>query len=125
MKIFMAYIIKKQNESQEEFIRRHHECFKDLRDNYSEEIPEEIIHSGSQNNKYKVRAGWFHNVSLRFDVLNKRKMVPEYLMQKRAELLRDYNTSVEKNNGRTQREDIDKWNGLINDVLKHLETLLI
>ena len=33
-----------------------------LRDEYSDDIPQEIVHSNSLNNKFKVRGSWFQGV---------------------------------------------------------------
>ena len=38
------------------------ERLRNLRDNYSDEIPEEILSGLSKRKKYKVRRQWFHAV---------------------------------------------------------------
>lgn len=70
------------------------------RDDWSDEIPAQMIHSDAQNNKFKVRKNWFVGVS--------------------AMLSNVLDENVIKNPEPTKKSDIDKANGIIDEVLRGL-----
>ncbi|MBI2128901.1 hypothetical protein HYU07_01545 [Candidatus Woesearchaeota archaeon] len=95
-----------------------------LRDEYSDEMPQEIIHSASPNNKYKVRVGWWGNLSLRLSALEERGLLSDDLVQQYHQLVIGYILHLKKNKGLTRTEDINAANHLINQVMTSLESRL-
>lgn len=94
---------------------------KSLRDDFSEEIPTEIIHSSDNNNKYKVRGSWFQGITANVENLLEfsPKDAPQIL---EINTLIDYFCNSQEFNdkmaSRTDRCDIDKGNRLINLTLE-------
>jgi len=94
---------------------------KSLRDDFSDDIPDEILHSNDEDNKYKVRGSWFQGVIADTEGLLSyaSKDAPE--LEEIKEIMNYFTDSEEfrgKMSSRTERSDIDKGNRLIELALK-------
>ena len=92
------------------------EKLRHLRDDYSDEIPDEIIHSTSPNNAFKVRRGWFQGVTANLEAALKETDDP-VLEAEVKWFVNHYTSDVFKAQGRTKNTDIFAANRIINRVL--------
>ncbi|MCX6718247.1 MAG: hypothetical protein NTY81_01425 [Candidatus Staskawiczbacteria bacterium] len=93
---------------------------KDLRDNWSDEIPEKILEGGKgeENPTFKVRTNWWNGVTGNMGLLLEDKMLPE-------ELVEETEKFIKKFSGRSSilhlrlptAEDIAEANAMIDKVL--------
>ncbi len=114
--------INYRNETLEQKRKRLLEILYELRDGYSSEIPERIVHSTDENIKYKVRASWFGMVWLYFDGLFRGDLIPRALIQKRDEVMQNVTTRLKLNKGLTSRLDIEEVDRLLTDAIDYLES---
>ncbi len=89
----------------------------ELRDEYTEEIPAQIVRSDTP--KYKCRIGWFATIIAEAENLKKRSMLSEGLVKK----LNAFHTEVSPQIKQrlTTEQDIARGNLLLNEILKELE----
>lgn len=90
----------------------------ELRDEYSDEIPKEIVHSTSPNNRFKCRASWWGILEFRVGVLRDRRIIPESLVQEYEQIIRDYKN---RTRGITTEENISSANKLISNLITYLQ----
>jgi len=89
-----------------------------LRDEFSDEIPAEIIHSDALNNRFKVRVGWFQGVVATAWNLLSEGQISGNRQQAAAQRLVDKFTSQEfVDQDLTTRRDITVANRLIDIIL--------
>lgn len=89
-----------------------------LRDSWSDEIPEEIIHSNSRNNRFKVRKNWFQGVTATLEEVL--EGIDDEDFEKRikiAEFVTQYTSPSFKDKPLTEESDIYEANEMINFVL--------
>lgn len=93
-----------------------------LNDSFSSEVPENILHSTSPNNRFKVRKNWFQGLIADFEhaieYLNPQK--DSDLKNEINNFLNDY-AKPEFTNRLTTSEDIRKADDLLNKVMSALE----
>lgn len=92
-----------------------------LRDDYSEEIPSEMISSTDQKDgpRFKVRKAWFQGVSFVLeDGVRRGYLLPEYTQKMHEFHTRNRETGFHRR--RTTREDIAYTNGILNDILAQI-----
>lgn len=103
--------------------------FTKLRDGYKNEIPDQIIHSTDSDNNYKARVAWFTSLVGMLEPF-KEDYLEDLEDRESLELLDEidsfikYCTSadfIEKE--RTNKEDIDRGDNILNKVLKVLENI--
>jgi hypothetical protein len=95
------------------------EHLREARETWSDEILPEIIHSDAQNNKYKVRAGWFVGVAADVSILLDEGFITgEKPMEAARELLDRYSSGKLPACPRTTAEDIATTNRLIDIILR-------
>jgi hypothetical protein len=90
--------------------------FKDYHDNYSDEIPNEIINGENpENHKYKVRGNWFAAVKNSLENAALMKMLPEDFNEECRIFFREYGKRMLEGNEivRTTKEEIDIVNNLL------------
>jgi hypothetical protein len=97
---------------------------KHLRDKYNEDIPKHILHSttGSTPPKYKVRKAWFTGLVGMLDDLFRYSMIS--FTGELAQKIQHYKNdiiNIEFSARPTTREDINKANSLINEIIAQLE----
>ena len=87
---------------------------KELRDNWSNEIPKEVIHGRQENIDFKVRKNWWQGLFSNLDILVEDGMVPEQLID---EIKRFMEKFAGKTSGFSKRltsaEDIAEADALI------------
>jgi len=120
---------KPENISEKEpLIERYLTFFRRLRDDYSNEIPKEIIHSTDDNNKLKVRKAWFTVV------VNELQMFAEDFLSdeinSQLDLLGDVNNFVVQYKDRkfqmlerVRPEDVEAGDAILDKVISYLENL--
>lgn len=103
------------------------EKVRSLKEDYSEEIPQEILHStskshrsqGDQTPKSKFRKAWFHCVGKILGSGIRDGYLPrDYIERFREFHERNKNTGFHVRN--TTREDIDYANRILDDILEEL-----
>ncbi len=110
-------------ESKKEKIQKMIAKLSHLKNDFSEDIPKEIIHSTSKNaGTYKVRKVWFTMLTLLLNDI----MYREHLLnnEKLTKKIKDYKqkvTNSQFNTRLTTREDINEANTLIDEVVAELE----
>lgn len=98
--------------------------FKDLHDNFSNEIPEEMLNGlNPENHKYKVRGNWFASVKNNFSNAERMNMFPEDFNKEWHEFFAAYSKRMlgSTYKVRTTKEEID----VANNLLKRAQELLI
>lgn len=91
----------------------------------SEEIPDEMLHSFSTNNDYKIRTAWFHSIAQLVDYAIKLKYIPDDFKNTIVKpFLDDYKQrrEIEGEKHRTTKEDIEKGNEILRKAKEYLET---
>jgi len=105
---------------------RYVELLKWERDGYSDEIPDQLLHSTIYvdgkpvNPKFKVRKAWWQGTLALFDEGER----SGYLDQKSQQLwdeLQQHLEGTDFHNRLTTREDIDKANSLLTSIIERLE----
>ena len=90
-----------------------------FREDWSDKIPQEIIHSVAPDNKYKVRTNWFAGVVLNaWCLLEEGKLTDESAKKAAQELVNRFTTEDFKNRKLHTAEDIQTANNLIDGILK-------
>ncbi len=89
-----------------------------LRDDYSEEIPEEIINSTHQHGgpKFKVRKGWFQVVSFALENGVRKGYLPSEYVHK----IQEFQSRIIEtgfHDRRTTKEDIMYANGILEEII--------
>lgn len=87
-----------------------------LRDDWSDEIPDEIIHSTSPNKAFKVRVGWFQGVTATLEAALEQIDDPA-LEAEVTRFVNYYTSDVFKAQELTKASDIFAANRIINRVL--------
>lgn len=88
---------------------------------YSDEIPGEVVHSTSENINYKVRTGWFATVNVFLETC---KEVGEYFPESFTKKVKDFLKSFQerqKESIYTTPEEIQKANDLLRRAKGYLE----
>ncbi|GEM_PF-1729108 len=101
-----------EHETPEELQIRLNENIRMLRDAYSNEIPENIVHSTDENNKFKVRGAWWAALGGNLRVSLREGTITDPLVRSNIENFLDTPKSE-----MTTKEDIDRANKIINIVL--------
>lgn len=94
---------------------------KRLRDEYSDDIPQEIVHSYSPNSKIKARKAWFCSVSGLFESLRYLGLIKNPTTSTKLERgIERFNSETFKNRARTRKIYITYGNLLINLALREV-----
>lgn len=94
-----------------------------LRDNFSEDIPREILHSILKNPYYKVRKNWFVDVMADAENIIKE----EYASPQSKKLFLNFLKIYKSNDFKrriTTKEDIKRGNEILNSLIKDLEKII-
>ncbi|KKR71146.1 MAG: hypothetical protein UU12_C0007G0017 [Candidatus Woesebacteria bacterium GW2011_GWA2_40_7b] len=98
------------------------ESLVELRDNWSEEIPDRMVHS--TDGPWKVRTGWFLSLAANLEVFRDEGFVPndslEIVQQYLDWWTKDYKERKSEPDVINTREDIKRGNNVINKVLESL-----
>ena len=96
---------------------------KHLRDDYSEDIPDEILHSPMESPppKYKVRKAWFTVLVAMLDNLFRDNLIINVELNQKIQRYKKSVVNFEFTNRLTTRNDIDEANSLINEIIAELE----
>ncbi len=100
------------------------EKLKHLRDDYSDEIPAEMVHSSSPERMFKVRRSWFHSLLVRLEVGLMDGVIKDPEVVSKVEEFTQWakeDFRVRDELRVTTREDIEKANDTISCVLNSLE----
>lgn len=97
------------------------DLFQDLRSKYSDEVPEEEIHSTNKHNRYKVRTAWFTGISTGAQMLLSQNLITDSDQKKKVENFTKYTKSEEfHQRGLTTKDQIDQGNEIL-DILISLK----
>lgn len=116
-------------EEKKESVKHYLDIFKRLRDEYSNEVPEEIIHSTSDNNKFKIRRGWFASLVGEFDMFaedylqNSEDEDAKLLVVDIEKFIVDYTSREFQNLERIDVSNVEEADLLLSRVIDHLENL--
>ena len=91
-----------------------------LRDDFSNEIPEKILHSNMGQPKYKVRKNWFQGVIADADCVISDGYATDHTKRLFEEFMSYYKNS-DAMNRLTKSEDIDKANKLLTSLINDIE----
>ncbi|MDD5749615.1 MAG: hypothetical protein PHO91_02395 [Patescibacteria group bacterium] len=98
-----------------------------LKNDYSNEIPEEIIHSTHQNNVFKVRkGGWFQSLILGLSFFMEDHLPDgkeDALKKEVKDFIKYYGAKEFGELPRTRPEDIEAGDAILDKVIKYLEDL--
>ena len=117
------------NPTQKFRLEEYFSSIKNLKENYSDEIPKEILHSTMiidgkiVNPKYKCRKGWFQGLYSYIEMGIDLKVING----KSKELYKNFCTylkETEMQKRLTTQEDITKANELLTSVIKDLEQII-
>lgn len=95
-----------------------------LLNDFSDEIPGEVIHSFTAENKFKVRAAWWSSVTLNIVGLKKADLITEDLMNEYNQILYFHQKNLDET-GLTAKKDIEEINLFIRKVIQYLENLKV
>ncbi len=104
------------NKTLEDWRKIYLQRFKDFHDNFSDEIPEEMLNGlNPENHKYKVRGNWFASLRNSLDNAANWKMFPDDFNTEWRNFFKSYDTRMIEGGGkaRTTKEDIDTANKLL------------
>ena len=90
--------------------------FKSYHDDYSDEIPKQMLHGdNSANYKYKVRGNWFFAVRSSLQNCEILKMFPEEFNQEWKDFFSNYSKRMieAKGEGRTTGQDLETANRIL------------
>ena len=91
---------------------------------YSDDIPVEEVHSGSKNNKYKCRKGWWCFFRDEIEALRRINALPIGMEERFNVLWEDYLSTVEREEYGVKPEQIKEANDLLRAVISDLEIKL-
>jgi hypothetical protein len=95
------------------------EHLKMLRHDFSDEIPDRILHSTNKDNKYKVRRNWFQGVVADTEnALSKGKIKTSEGKLAAEQLLERFTSEEFKQRELTEKRDIEEANKLIDIILQ-------
>lgn len=94
--------------------------FNRLLNTYKDEIPKKVVHSTSEDPRYKCRAGWWGQITLGVSSLIKKGLLSEFTINYYDQVINDYWVS-RRETGLTSRQNIKDANKLIYLVLSDLE----
>lgn len=96
---------------------------KHIRDDYSEDIPNETLHSvtGESPPKYKVRKAWFTDLVGVLDDLFRDNLIRDTELSQKIQRYKKSVVNFEFSDRPTTSEDIDEANSLINEIIAELE----
>lgn len=101
----------------EDWKRIYLQRFKDFHDNFSDEIPKEIVTGKNEENyKYKVRINWFAAIKNSFQSAALMNIFPEDFNEEYTKFFRTYDERMASDKGRpvrTTKEEIDTANNLL------------
>lgn len=111
-------INEKTEEKEENYLQEIIEDLKILRNNFSDEIPKEIIRGGQGDNslKYKVRKNWWMGVVDNISLIINENILPENISNQ-AKLFIEKFTDISFNQRLTTVEDIAEANLMIEKIL--------
>jgi len=93
-----------------------------FRDSFSEKIPKRIIHSIDKKNNYKVRTVWFVGLAADLEKAMRSGVINKSEVRAKVNEFFDWykNEFGLRGNVRNTREDIERGNKIINEVLEDL-----
>jgi hypothetical protein len=117
-KIVLPYIniVQEPQTPNQEYIAK----FNRLLHTYKDEIPDKIVHSTSEDSRYKCRAGWWGQITLGVSSLIGKNVLSEFTVDYYHQVMEDYWISKRKT-GLTSKQNIENANKLIYLVLSDLE----
>jgi hypothetical protein len=88
-----------------------------LRNDWSDEVPKEILHGGGTDKppKFKVRRNWWNPVFLTLMIIMEANLLQDDLKKEVEGFIKEYGEKIRKNP--TTAEDITKANSIIDKVL--------
>lgn len=92
-----------------------------LRDEYSDEIPEQVLHgfvTDQDRKKFKVRRNWWHGVVGGLDILQSRGLVPSGLEQEVSDFVEHYSSKDFHNQPLTTADDIARANEILTKIVR-------
>ena len=120
-KLSISIIIMGTSESKEDLITSA-KYLRELKDDYLDDIPDEILHSNSPGpGNYKVRASWWQQLYTEVDILDLKGALSPELKEKYESVKINYSKSTE-NQGPVKPENIDEANVLLSNLIGDLET---
>ena len=99
------------------------EHLKFLKDEFSNKIPKEILHSAMGRPRFKVRKNWFQGVRFDADIL----IENNYASEKSTRIYNDFLKYYERTNAKdrlTNKKDIAKANKVLSSLINDLEKQL-
>lgn len=92
----------------------------ELLENYSNEVPEKIVHSYDDDNQYKVRAAWWTSLRINFDIANKYSLLSDSITEKFETIYARHLEDLEKDR-LTKGERIQEMNLVLQEIIDHLK----
>ena len=94
-----------------------------FKDDYSDEIPETILHSTSSNPPplYKVRKAWFQSLSSTFNQVKRAKITIDTTLTGKIRAFQAMIHDLAFKQRLTTKEDIDQANEIIDELIEALE----
>ncbi len=114
------YNPEKNVRSKKEYLEHYLNRLKLSLEDFSDEIPKEVIHSFTENNKYKVRAAWWSSVSLNIYGLHEKGLLSDELSDEYKQVCEFHQKNLDEA-GLTKKEDIDAINTFLKKVIQTLE----
>tara|TARA_Y100000310_G_scaffold333304_1_gene410590 strand:- start:1430 stop:1828 length:399 start_codon:yes stop_codon:yes gene_type:complete len=108
----------------EEFAARQCEVFYRMLNEYSDDLPAEVVHSTSKDNKYKCRAALWGILNMRMGELEKRGLLPTEISSEYHTIMQDYETHLKQRAGLTSAEDISAASSLLRKTISCLDERL-
>ncbi len=110
-----------RNESAEGISPKEHLLW--MRDAFSDDIPAEVIHSNSPNNKFKVRRNWFYGLvqNLELWVLGDRLVDDPGIDEEVGKFITHVRSDEFTKKPLTEAEDIEWANKVINMVVDKMQ----
>ncbi len=105
-----------QQKSKEEWKTQFLNTFKDLHDNFSDEIPVEMISGHKpENHKYKVRGNWFAAVRNNLQFASELQLLPEDFNEEWRTFFRNYANRMltSREEQRATKEEVDTANDFL------------
>ncbi|EKE29460.1 MAG: hypothetical protein ACD_2C00172G0008 [uncultured bacterium (gcode 4)] len=94
---------------------------REIRDSYSDDIPEKILCSTDKDIMYKVRNAWWSRVNAVLDLIGIYGILDESEIRGWSEILDRHTRNIEET-GLTQREDIASMNSFLTRIIDVLES---
>ena len=113
------------HETNQEILARSLERINEFLNDWNDDIPEKILHSTSENNKFKVRKGWFSGILGEINLLRLSGLLSEPEKEAIDKFYHDYSGDILGFTGRlTTAEDIERGNEVLLILKQAIESKL-